>query len=153
MENILIRQAKKQDIPIINSLTKEMHKFLGRMVGKEFSDKELKDEEIKVSELKGVLVAEDLTKKKVVGYISFSQKTEENEWYGKHLYLYEFGVTKEYRGKGIGEKLMNKVIQVCKKKNLNIKVDTLIKNKKTIEFYRKIGFKPYMIYFIKEINK
>ena len=153
MENILIRQAKKQDIPIINSLTKEMHKFLGRIVEKEFSDKELKDEEIKVSELKGILVAEDSKKKKVVGYISFSQKSEEDEWYGKHLYLYEFAVTEEYRGKGIGEKLINQVIRMCKKKNLNIKVDTLIKNKKIIEFYRKMGFKPYMIYFIKETNK
>jgi len=152
MEKILIRKAKKQDVLTINSLTKEMHKFLGRMVGKEFSDKELKDEEVGVSELKGILVAEDLTKKKVVGYISFSQKTEENEWYGKHLYLYEFAVAKEYRGKGIGEMLINRFVQMCRNKNLNIKVDTLIKNKKTIEFYRKMGFKPHTIYFIKETS-
>ena len=150
MKNILIRKAKKQDIPAINFLTKEMHRFLGKLAGKHFSAKQLKDEEVSVSELNGIIVADDVKNNKIVGYLSFSQKPEEDEWYGKHIYLYEFAVTKEYRGKGIGEELMKSFIEMCRKRNLNIKIDTLVKNHKTIVFYKRMGFKPFMLYFIKE---
>jgi len=146
---IIIRKAERKDIPAINALTKEMHRYLGKIVGLKFKDKELKDEEIKPSELKGILAAEDKEKGKVVGYLIFSPKTEYDEWYGKHVYLNEIAVSKKYRGKGIGKNLMNSFLKICKKKRASIKVDTLIKNKRTIEFYKKFGFKPFMVDFIR----
>ena len=146
-KDFIIRLANKKDIPAINSLTKEMHKLLGKLVGLRFSDKDLRDEEVKTSELKGILVAEHKGAG-VVGYISFNPKPSFDEWYGKHIYLNEIAVKKGFRGEGIGKELMNRFISICKRKKVNIKVDTLIKNKKTIEFYEEMGFKPLMINFI-----
>jgi len=153
MVNFIIRPAEKRDIPSINMLTREMHKDLGKMVGLKFSNKDLEDESVRPSELKGIIVAEDKKTGKVLGYISFDQKPSEDEWYGKHIYLFEFAVTKEFRGKGIGETLIRKFIEKCKKKKLNIKVDTLVKNQRTVDFYRKLGFKPFMTYFVLDNNK
>jgi len=146
-KEFIIRWANKKDIPAINSLTKEMHKLLGKLVGLRFSDKDLREEEVKISELKGIIVAEHKDDG-VVGYISFDPKPSSDEWYGKHIYLNEIAVKKGFRGKGIGKELMNRFISICRRKKFNIKVDTLIKNKKTIEFYEKIGFKPLIINFI-----
>jgi len=147
MGDIEIRWAKTQDIPRINSLTKEMHLYLGRMVGIRLSKKDLDDEEVNLSELKGILVAENLKSGEVIGYISFSPKPCYDEWYGKHIYLYELTVTRSFRGKGIGEQLMGRFVSLCDKRGLNIKADTFIKNKRTVAFNKKFGFKPFMVYF------
>jgi len=149
---IVIRSAKEEDVQAINSLNKEMHDYLSEQVGLKFSEEDLKDEKIDTSELNGIIVAEDTKIKKVVGYISFSQKPKTNEWYGKHIYLYEIAVDSDYRKQGIGHKLMKKLMDKCEKLKLNIKVDTLVTNTSTIEFYKKLGFKPYMTFFIKENN-
>jgi len=37
---------------------------------------------------------------KVVGYMSFSHKPEENEFFGKHYHLYHIAVKQEHTGKG-----------------------------------------------------
>jgi ribosomal protein S18 acetylase RimI-like enzyme len=153
MENLIIRPAKKKDIPAIDSLSEEMHRSLGKMVGLKFTKKDLEDERIAPSELGGVIIAENIRTNEVIGYISFSKKPEEDEWYGKHIYLYEIGVTTHSRGKGIGEKMMEHFIKMCKEKGFNIKVDTLITNENTIRFYKKFGFKPLMVYFVLDNNK
>lgn len=50
-------------------------------------------------------------------------------------------VNKKFRGKGIGSALVKKVIKHYKGKVTNIYVDTLLKNKKAIDFYRSLGFR------------
>lgn len=147
MGDFSIRRAERKDIPRINALTKEMHLFLGRMVGIKLSKRDLEDEEIGASDLKGILVAEDSRTGEVVGYISFSPKPCYDEWYGKHIYLYELAVTRGFRGKGIGGMLMKRLISSCERRKLNIKADTFIKNKRMVAFNKKFGFKPLMIYF------
>jgi len=150
MDNqIIIRKARKEDIDSINQLSMEMHRYLARSVGIEFSDKDLEEEKINPSELKNILVAE--VDGIVVGYVVFEE--EEDEWYGRHLYLGEIAVTDTYRGKGIGERLMQRLFDICEKKKLNLKVDTLVTNTRTIDFYKKLGFKPFMIHYIKEYEK
>ncbi len=130
-----------------------MHNHLGGLVGIHFSKDKLKDEHVGLSELAGIIVAEDNKSKQAVGYVSFSAKPKKDEWYGKHIYLFEFAVQKKFRGKGIGKKLIRAVIMHCKKKKVNIKIDTLCKNKKIISFYKELGFKPFMTYFILENKK
>lgn len=153
MEPVIIRKAERKDIPSINHLTKEMHIYLGKLAGMRFSKKDLKDEEVKPSELKSFYVAEDTKKKKAIGYINFEKKVMKNEWYGDHIYLSEFAVSKGYRGKGIGMLLMKKLVSFCEKRRLNIKVDTLVSNKNTIELYKRLGFIPLGVNFVRRHKK
>lgn len=50
-------------------------------------------------------------------------------------------VNKKFRGKGIGSALVKKIINQYERKVSNIYVDTLLKNKRAIDFYRSLGFK------------
>lgn len=50
-------------------------------------------------------------------------------------------VNKKFRGKGIGSALVKKIINQYRRKVSNIYVDTLLKNKKAIDFYRSLDFK------------
>ena len=153
MNEYILRYAKEKDIPAINSLSIEMHRYMGNLVGRKFSLMELEEEKVSKSELKGIIVAEEKSRGKVIGYTSFDTKPTYDEWYGKHIYLFEICVNNKYRGKGIGKLLINKVISFAKNKKANLKVDTFFKNKNTIEFYKKLGFKPFMTYFIRENEK
>ena len=60
-------------------------------------------------------------------------------------------VLDEYRGRGIGTKLVNAFLDWCKEKGYtHITTDPAAQNKKGIEFYKKFGFKEYTT--VMEIN-
>lgn len=58
-------------------------------------------------------------------------------------YIEDIFVKEEYRGKGIGKAIIQKILQDFKGKKLAI--STSVKNKSAIEFYKKSGFKEYRI--------
>lgn len=65
-------------------------------------------------------------------YIRFST------WKGQRLYLEDFLVTEEMRGKGIGKLLFEKILQEAKEKNLNgVQWQVLEWNEPAINFYKK----------------
>ncbi len=52
-------------------------------------------------------------------------------------------VSEEYRGKGIGEKLIERFILWTKTKNINrVKLEVVHNNERSISFYNRKGFKP-----------
>lgn len=76
---------------------------------------------------------------KLIGYASFT--TDYSTWDAEYflyldcLYLYE-----EYRGNGIGEKLMNEVMKHAKQQNIKmIQWHTPDFNTRAIKFYHRIG--------------
>ena len=91
-------------------------------------------------DLKNVYVAE--SEGDVIGYISFSHKTEENEFFGKYYHLYHIVVKREFRGKGAAAKLFNILLKKAKRENVNIVCGTFCLNKEALKFYRRMGFKP-----------
>lgn len=69
---------------------------------------------------------------KLVGSITITKKDNECEMKG-------FYVDKNFQGQGIGKKLWQKVLKFAK--NLNIICDIFAHNIKTLEIYKKWGFK------------
>lgn len=63
-------------------------------------------------------------------------------WVGKSLYLEDLIVKEAYRGKGIGSRLMQKVIETAKEENCKrLRLQVLDWNKPAIDLYEKTGFK------------
>jgi len=59
-------------------------------------------------------------------------------WKGKFLFLEDFVIKEEYRGKGIGARLFEETIKVCKELNLNGMIwQVLDWNTPAINFYKK----------------
>lgn len=55
-------------------------------------------------------------------------------------------IKREYRGKGVGTLLVKEVLKCARKKGVKrFKVETLMKNKDAIRFYRKLGFKNFKL--------
>ncbi len=66
----------------------------------------------------------------------------------KRLFVY-----KEFRGKNIGYKLIERVIKEAKSMNYKtIKLDTLVSMKKAIKLYKKFGFKEINPYYLSPIK-
>ncbi|MBN1923220.1 MAG: GNAT family N-acetyltransferase [Nanoarchaeota archaeon] len=149
--NIVIRKAIKSDIPLLNKLDIDMHNYLGSQIGVKFT---ASDESYTEADFKKQNVYVAVVDNRMVGFITFSKKLLFDEFYGgKYVFLDDFAVDNNYRGKGVGKKLYKIVLDYAKKNKANIKVDTLVTNKKTIKLYKKLGFKPLETNFVLDVNK
>ncbi len=92
-----------------------------------------KCEEIAFSWPDNLLVAKD--KDRVIGFVGYGQSTEEPE-YGEIFALY---VLSEYRGMGIGRRLMDAGLEKLKEYP-KIHVWLLKENRRAFRFYEKCGF-------------
>lgn len=96
-----------------------------------------------------ILVAE--TNGEIVGYICFYNPI--NERFGlktKHFFggVLELYVKHEFRRKRIATRLMQQCINYLKSKGAkDVRVDVLMRNKKAINLYRKLGFKDWVAIF------
>lgn len=81
---------------------------------------------------------------KVVGLVGWflEEEFEFDEPYG---YISDIVVSKEYRGQGIGNKLLQTALSHIKTttKVKRIHIGVLLDNSETRNFYEKAGFKPY----------
>jgi len=136
-----IRAASANDLNAVNELTFEMHEHLGSLVGIKFTFGDLKEEMCENPEdLKNVYVAEQ--DGKIVGYLSFSPKVEENEFFGKYYHLYHIAVRREFRRQGIATKLFNALLKKAKRENVNIVGGTFCMNQPALRFAQKMGCNP-----------
>jgi ribosomal protein S18 acetylase RimI-like enzyme len=85
------------------------------------------------------LIAED--DNTPVGYVAAKPK-EFSYRLSKYLEIENMGVSPNYRSKGIGSRLIKKVLELAKKKGFQkIYVSAYSNNVKAIDFYEKNGFK------------
>src|SRR3989338_6204728 len=96
-----------------------------------------------------VFVAED--QEKLVGFASFSVRLVVR--YPKPIAeLDEIYVSPEYRKKGVGKLLMNKVLKKAKELNCyRLFIESHYDNKIAHNFYEKLGFTNYGYHFIKNL--
>ena len=133
MENVKIRSAKPNDIPIILGLLYE----LGRPKPKKDSDKE-------------ILIAEH-NDVEIIGMASIVFLSRLNQT-DNEMYITELVVFKNYQNKGIGKKLIESCIKLAKEKKCHrIRLESGNARKESHIFYKNLGFVQNALSFSKEI--
>ena len=136
MENLIIRKGRKEDLPAVLELIRELALFekapeqvtntLDAMENDGFGEKPVFG--LHVAELNSVIVGMALY------FVKYST------WKGKGLYLDDLVVTEKHRGKGIGTKLLHAYLTIAKEINANqAHWQVLDWNAPAIELYKKMG--------------
>src|SRR5690349_18055309 len=112
--NINIRKAKKEDCERILELVKELAKYERAAKEVTVSLEHFTESGFGKSPVWWAFVAEvdGVIQGFALYYIRFST------WKGQRLYLEDFVVTEEMRGKGLGKLLFDQVIEETRKRNL-----------------------------------
>jgi len=140
IENIKIRKAEPKDVKIILNLIKELaeyEKLLDKVTATE--DKLIntifgKDKLVEV----WLAEIEDEVAGQVLFFRNFSTFIAK-----PGLYIEDIYVRPQFRGKGIGKKLLNKVIDFAAEKNYGrVEWCVLNWNEPAIEFYKNMGAVP-----------
>lgn len=106
------------------------------------SDDKLKEELIKNFEMFKTLVI--LNDKKIVGYISYKIKEKTS----KKIFIDQLVISKEYRGQGLGKKLIDKVKKIAIEiKCDRIELDCWSFNTNALKMYEHIGFEQQRIIY------
>ena len=136
-ETIKIRKAGKEDIPIILDLIKELAEY--EKLSDEVSADEIKLKNTLFGETKyaEVLIAEYNGKPAGQALFFYNYST----FLAKPgIYLEDLFVKPEYRGKGIGKKLITNLIQIAKEKDYGrVEWAVLDWNESAIKFYKNLG--------------
>lgn len=136
-EKLIIRKAEEKDIPNIISLIKELAEYEKLLHLVEITEDKLKKVlfgenkfvEVLIAEYDGILAGQALF------FNNFST------FVGKPgIYLEDLYVKPEFRSKGIGKKLLQKIISLAKERDYGrVEWCVLDWNKSAIDFYKNIG--------------
>ena len=145
MSELTIRKADLKDIPTIDKLLLEVHKVhsdarpdLFKVGARKYTDEQLK--EIITNDKSPVFVADDGI---VVGYAFCIHKqfiNDNNMTDIKTLYIDDLCVDENCRGKHVGTKLYEYVLNYAKENNYyNVTLNVWAANTNALAFYQKIG--------------
>ena len=129
-----IREGIKTDLPAVLKLIQELAEYEKALDQVTISLEDLENDGFGERPWYWFLVVEK--NNEIIG-ISFYW-IRYSTWKGKFLYLEDFVVKKEYRGRGIGAKLFEETINVCHNLKLNGMVwQVLDWNTPAVNFYKK----------------
>jgi len=131
---ITIREGIKKDLPTVLELIKELADFENARDQVTITLEDLEKDGFGENPWYWFLVAEK--DNEIVG-LSFYW-IRYSTWKGKFLFLEDFVIKEEYKRQGIGSKLFEETINICKQKKLNGMIwQVLDWNTPAIEFYKK----------------
>lgn len=148
MNDLQIRDAKKEDIPMILGLLYE----LGRPKPKDQKDKIIFEKKIKqyFSDSDKQIIAA-LLNFELVGFLSMIFLPRLNQ-IQPELYVPELIIREGYRNRGIGQKLINSCIEIGKKKKCHrIRLESGNLRKESHQFYKNLGFEQSALSFTKDL--
>jgi len=129
-----IREGRKEDLPQVLELIKELAEYVNALDQVKNTVKNLKKDGFGKKPLYKIFVANDNKKIVGMGLLYYKYST----WKGKRLYLEDLIVNYEYRRKGVGSKLFETIIKFGKKNSCSgITLQVLDWNKIGINFYKK----------------
>src|SRR5262245_36792665 len=107
MSTIIIRTGKKEDLPRVFELVKELAEFEKALHEVINTVAQMEHDGFGANPIYGFFVAEN--ENGIVGLSLFYWRY--STWKGKRLYLEDIIVTERERGKGIGKKLFDRTLQ------------------------------------------
>lgn len=150
MNNILIRKAIESDVPAVSELAIELIDSVknGEGIAKDvLSDN---GRNMLTNANSYILVAE--TEGKVIGFIGFMTRRTIIH-FGLCGLIDELVVSKRYRRKGLGKKLLNAAVEECRKlRCCEVELTTEFSNVNAREFYKHSGFEETGVIFEKHLH-
>lgn len=132
--NCIIRKGKTEDLSAVLDLIKELADYEKAPAEVTLTLEELQEDSFGAHPIFSFLVAE--SDEKIIGAAIFYFKY--STWKGKCLFLEDLIVSEPYRGKQVGKKLFEAVIQLSKKlKVKRMDWQVLDWNEPAINFYKK----------------
>lgn len=134
MENLEIREAKKNDVGRILYMIKELATFEREKYAVKITEEELLEDGFGDNPLYKCIVAEH--KGDVIGFALYYIRY--STWQGKTIFLEDFLVEDKYRSKGVGKLLFEEMIAISKRlKVRQMSWQVLDWNEGAIRFYKK----------------
>lgn len=131
---VTIRKGRKEDVPSVFGLIKELALYEKAPEQVTLSIEELENDGFGNNPIYGLFVAE--LENMIIGIALFYEKY--STWQGRCIYLEDIVVTENQRGKGIGHQLFQAVIAVAKERNsARMEWQVLDWNEPAINFYKK----------------
>ncbi|RMH81434.1 MAG: GNAT family N-acetyltransferase [Acidobacteria bacterium] len=134
-----VLRAEEKDIPKLVEVYLEGYKGLEEYAYTHPDDVQVYLNWLFRRDIAGIWIAKD--KNRIVGFIA-----SDGNWFSKREgkvvgALHELVVLPEYRGKGIGKKLVEKALEYFKDRGLDtVELWVGDQNKQAIEFYKSLGF-------------
>ena len=136
MKNTIIRKGTKSDMPRVLELIKELALYEKAPDEVLISEETLLEEGFGPNKLFDTLVAE--TDNEIVGMLLYYPVF--STWKGRSIYLEDFVVADSHRRKGIGQLLIDALVQEARAAQAKkIRWQVLDWNSPAIEFYKKIS--------------
>ena len=134
--SIRIREGKKDDLPQVLSLIRELAIYEKAEGEVENTVEMMLEDGFGEYPVYGFFVAE--TGEKIVGLALYYYRY--STWKGKCIYLEDIIVTEAHRGAGIGRKLLDKVVEKAREDKVSrVSWQVLEWNEPAINFYKKVG--------------
>lgn len=133
-----IRRASREDCPRLLELINELALYEKAPHEVTVSIEEFENSGFSIQPVWWAFVAED--KDQIVGFALYYIRY--STWKGCRMYLEDIIITEEYRSKGIGTLLFDRLIEEAKERNLHgITWQVLDWNESALDFYRKYNAK------------
>lgn len=130
----VIRKAKKEDVPSVFALIKELALYEKAPEQVTLTLNQLEEDGFGEDPIYGLFVAESANA--IIGIALYYEKY--STWTGRCIFLEDIIVTENERGKGIGHALFEAVIGVAKERNsARMEWQVLDWNEPAINFYNK----------------
>ncbi len=160
---IQIRKARLKDIPQLISLWENYENYHKKLTKAKYMQNILKTNSKAKTKTKKYFENKITSKEseillvesgKVLGFIMLSiYDSSPISSIKKYGHIGYFFVKRNMRGKGIGKKIYKKSLEWFKDKKIKrISLEVNFLNKKTIELYKKLGFKEFEINMIKDFD-
>jgi ribosomal protein S18 acetylase RimI-like enzyme len=155
--NIILREAKDNDMPLLEKLTletgwKTIPETQRMLLDREKWNKYLVEVFENLSKRKNseIFIAED-EKHEFIGYVFVGESGEMITGLSSG-FIYDIFVEEKFRGKGIGKLLLEKAEDYCRRKGYSrIALMVSAANDSAIRLYTRTGFKPEQMYMAKEL--
>ena len=152
MKGLKIRKATLKDFKLVDEFQKKLVDYESKLdpliaKGKNIRFYPEKDIKRMLRSSKSLFLIAEIDNKPIGCGVGVIEKTFGN-WciYKKRGYIGCMFVEKNYRRKGIGKEIMKQLINWFNSKKIKfIKVSVYANNQKTINAYRKYGFKDYIL--------